>query len=123
MKTTLLVFTLNEIEGMKAVMPRIRPEWCDEIIVLDGGSTDGTLEYASERGYRIFHQGDMGMGGAFRGLADNWSAAYWNPAGLAQLSQSEFNFMGIMINPIPEYQPTIRYGGYEVGYKNDLTFP
>jgi long-chain fatty acid transport protein len=63
----------------------------------------------------------IGMGGAFRGLADNWSAAYWNPAGLAQLSQTEVNFMGIGINPIPQYKPTIRYGGYEVGYKNDRT--
>ena len=27
-----------------------------------------------------------GMGGAFIGLADDWTAAYWNPGGLAQLS-------------------------------------
>jgi long-chain fatty acid transport protein len=27
----------------------------------------------------------VGMGGAFRGLADDWSAGYWNPAGLTQL--------------------------------------
>ncbi|MCP4582160.1 MAG: hypothetical protein GY839_11130 [candidate division Zixibacteria bacterium] len=60
----------------------------------------------------------IGMGGAFRGLADNWSAAYWNPAGLAQLSQSEFNFMGIAINPVPQYTPEFRYSGYEVGYIN-----
>ena len=26
----------------------------------------------------------IGMGGAFRGLADDWSAAYWNPAGLTR---------------------------------------
>ena len=60
----------------------------------------------------------IGMGGAFRGLADNWSAAYWNPAGLCQLSQSEFNFMGIAINPRPEYKPDITYNGYDIGYKN-----
>jgi len=69
----------------------------------------------------------IGMGGAFRGLADNWSAAYWNPAGLTQLSESEFNLMAIAINPMPEYNPDIWYGGindsgvvtkYDVGYKN-----
>jgi long-chain fatty acid transport protein len=60
----------------------------------------------------------IGMGGAFRGLADNWSAAYWNPAGLAQLSMSEFNVMGIGLTPKPEYTPQIRYGTYEIGYKN-----
>lgn len=61
----------------------------------------------------------IGMGGAFRGLADNWSAAYWNPAGLAQLEESEFNLMGIAINPIAKMTPQIRYGDFEVGFKND----
>ncbi len=60
----------------------------------------------------------IGMGGAFRGLADNWSAAYWNPAGLAQLEESELNFMAIAINPVPKMKPNITYGDYEVGYKN-----
>ncbi|MCD6163694.1 MAG: outer membrane protein transport protein [candidate division Zixibacteria bacterium] len=60
----------------------------------------------------------IGMGGAFRGLADNWSAAYWNPAGLAQLSQSELNMMAITITPMPEYKPDITYDGFDVGYKN-----
>src|SRR3990172_6214972 len=31
------------------------------------------------------------LGGAFRGLADDWSAASWNPAGLAYLQKSEAN--------------------------------
>ena len=61
----------------------------------------------------------IAMGGAFRGLADNWSAAYWNPAGLAQLEQTEINYMGIAITPIPKMNPNIRYGSYDVGYKND----
>ena len=42
MKTTLLVMALNEIDGMKAVMPKIDPGWVDQIVVCDGGSTDGT---------------------------------------------------------------------------------
>jgi long-chain fatty acid transport protein len=63
----------------------------------------------------------IGMGGAFRGLADTWAAAYWNPAGLAQLEQSEFNLIGIAINPMPKMTPEIRYGGYEVGYINGET--
>ena len=46
MKTTLLIPTVNEIEGMKIIMPRIKKEWVDEILIVDGGSTDGTLEYA-----------------------------------------------------------------------------
>ncbi len=31
----------------------------------------------------------MGMGGAFAGLADDFTALYWNPAGLAQMRQRE----------------------------------
>jgi glycosyltransferase involved in cell wall biosynthesis len=45
MKTTLLVMTLNEINGMKAIMPQIDRAWCDQIIIVDGGSTDGTIEW------------------------------------------------------------------------------
>lgn len=31
----------------------------------------------------------MGMGGAYAGLADDFTAVYWNPAGLAQMQQRE----------------------------------
>ncbi len=31
----------------------------------------------------------MGMGGAFAGVADDFTAVYWNPAGLAQIRQRE----------------------------------
>ena len=31
----------------------------------------------------------MGMGGAFVGMADDFTAMYWNPAGLAQMQQRE----------------------------------
>ena len=37
---TLLVPTLNEIDGMKAIMPRVKRGWVDQILILDGGSTD-----------------------------------------------------------------------------------
>lgn len=60
----------------------------------------------------------IGMGGAFRGLADDWSAAYWNPAGLAQLEGSEFNLTGETINPMPKMNTDIRFGDYDVGFKN-----
>jgi len=33
------------------------------------------------------------MGEAFTGLADDFSAIYWNPAGIAQIKDIEFNFM------------------------------
>ena len=63
----------------------------------------------------------IGMGGAFRGLADDWSAAYWNPAGLTQLEQSELNGMLVAITPKVEYNPNITYGGIDIGYRNGST--
>jgi len=60
----------------------------------------------------------IGMGGAFRGLADDWSAAYWNPAGLTQIEQNEITGMLVAINPRIEYTPDITYGGLDVGYRN-----
>lgn len=65
LKTTLFVPTYNEIEGMKAIMPRIKKEWFDQIIIADGGSTDGTLEYAREQGYTIFIQKKKGIRHAY----------------------------------------------------------
>ena len=61
MKTTLLVMALNEIEGMKAVMPKVRPGWVDQIVVCDGGSTDGTAEWARAQGYTVHVQQKRGF--------------------------------------------------------------
>ena len=58
--------TLNEIDGMKAVMPRIRREWVDQILVLDGGSTDGTIEWAGEQGYEVYVQKERGFRAAYQ---------------------------------------------------------
>ncbi len=66
MKTTLFVPTLNEIDGMKAIMPHVKKQWVDEILVLDGGSTDGTVEYAKQQGYRVVMQKSKGITNAYR---------------------------------------------------------
>jgi glycosyltransferase involved in cell wall biosynthesis len=61
MKVTLLVLSLNEIEGMQAIMPRIRNDWVDQIIVVDGGSTDGSIEWATAQGYDVYVQKQKGF--------------------------------------------------------------
>ncbi len=65
MKVTLLVPTLNEIHGMKSIMPRVKKEWCDQILIVDGQSTDGTAEYAKEQGYDVIVQKKKGMRHAY----------------------------------------------------------
>src|SRR5262249_46696775 len=39
----------------------------------------------------------LAMGGAFVGLADDWTATYWNPAGLAQLGKAG---VGLEVNTL-----------------------
>jgi len=65
MKTTLFVPVLNEIEGVKLIMPRVNKEWVDEVIVIDGGSTDGTQEYFEENEYDVIKQRSKGVAGAY----------------------------------------------------------
>src|SRR4030095_4221577 len=61
MKTTLVIMSLKEIVGMKAIMPQIDPSWCEQIVVVDGGSTDGTVEWALAQGYTVVRQQTTGI--------------------------------------------------------------
>ena len=64
MSTALVILTLNEIDGVKKILPQIKREWVDEIIVVDGGSTDGTREEVEKMKFNITNQSLKGHGGA-----------------------------------------------------------
>jgi len=66
MTTTLLVVAKNEIEGMQAIMPQVKPEWCEQILLLDGNSTDGTVDYARQMGYDVYIQKQKGLRCAYQ---------------------------------------------------------
>ena len=76
MSTVITVLTLDEIDGVTAIMPRVKREWADEIVFVDGGSTDGTIEKAEEMGFKVIHQTNKGEGNAFRIGIENTKSDY-----------------------------------------------
>ncbi len=65
MKFTLLVPTWNEYESMTQIMPLVDRSWVDQILVVDGGSTDGTIEWARAQGYDVHVQTKKGLRQAY----------------------------------------------------------
>ncbi len=62
---TLVIPVLNELDGIKLIMPSIKPEWYDQLLFIDGESTDGTQEYLKEKGYPFYVQKKRGMRHAY----------------------------------------------------------
>ena len=60
----MLILTLNEIDGIKEILPQIDKSWAEEIVVIDGGSTDGTIEEAKKMGFSVIIQKNPGHGDA-----------------------------------------------------------
>lgn len=52
-KSALFVSTLNEIEALPQQFPRIPLAIFDEVYTLDGGSTDGTVEFFEKHGIKV----------------------------------------------------------------------
>jgi glycosyltransferase involved in cell wall biosynthesis len=61
MTVTVLALTLNEIDGVKAILPQIDRSWYDQLLVVDGGSTDGTVEWCRDNGYPVYVQQRQGI--------------------------------------------------------------
>jgi len=56
MNFSLVLLTLNEIVGCKLIIPRIDKSLFKELICIDGGSTDGTIEYLRNKGFKVIVQ-------------------------------------------------------------------
>ncbi len=64
---SVIIPTLNEAENLPYVLPRI-PDWVDEVLLVDGHSTDGTVEVACKLlpTIRILMETKRGKGAALR---------------------------------------------------------
>ena len=71
MKVALCLITWNEIEGCKHDVPQIDKSKFDEIYCIDGGSTDGTVEYLESQGIPVYQQTAKGLNQACKDGADH----------------------------------------------------
>jgi glycosyltransferase involved in cell wall biosynthesis len=62
---TLLVPALNEAEGISQIMPRVDRSWCDQILVVDGRSSDSTVEQSHAQGLEVIVQKRPGLRHAY----------------------------------------------------------
>jgi glycosyltransferase involved in cell wall biosynthesis len=65
-KSTLIGCTLNEIEAVQVVLPQLTKELVDEVLIVDGGSTDGTVEWCKEHHIKVLENVRGGYGAAIR---------------------------------------------------------
>lgn len=70
MKRTLVLLTLNEIEAARQMYDRIPLAVADEILVIDGHSTDGTVEFLQSKGLKVVTQDRRGRGAAIQLAAE-----------------------------------------------------
>jgi len=61
----LVILNKNEIQALPFVLNEIPRHIFDEIIVIDGGSTDGSLEYIQEQNLNVLIQESKGRGVGF----------------------------------------------------------
>ena len=62
---TVVIPCLNEEEGIRSVL-NAKPEWVDEVIVVDNGSTDNTVEVAESFGAWVVREDLRGYGRAYQ---------------------------------------------------------
>jgi glycosyltransferase involved in cell wall biosynthesis len=65
LKITLCLIVWNELEGCKLDVPHLPKNDFYEVIAVDGGSTDGTVEYLESQGIAVYKQTKRGLNAAY----------------------------------------------------------
>lgn len=83
-KRLLVLLTFNEAEALPKIFDRLPLSAADEVLAVDGGSSDGTVEFLKSKGVRVLAQPRRGRGVAFRvalEAADAETICYYSPDG------------------------------------------
>lgn len=65
MKISLCLMTWNEFGGCQLDVPKLPRDAFDEMYCIDGGSTDGTVEYLNSHGIKVYKQPKKGLNAAY----------------------------------------------------------
>lgn len=65
MKISLCLVVWNELEGCKLDVPILPFDEFDEVYAIDGGSTDGTVEYLESQKIPVYRQPQNGLNAAY----------------------------------------------------------
>ncbi|OLB92344.1 MAG: hypothetical protein AUH25_00750 [Thaumarchaeota archaeon 13_1_40CM_38_12] len=90
MSAAVVITTLNEVDGIRAILPKLKREWADEWVIVDGNSTDGTIEEARKMGFRVVLQKNKGHGDAvIMGFNETKSdyILFWGPDGNHEIEE------------------------------------
>lgn len=80
----LVLLTYNEIEALPKIFDRLPLSAADEVLAIDGGSKDGTVEFLQSKGLKVVPQPRRGRGVAFRlalELTGAETICYYSPDG------------------------------------------
>ena len=65
MRISLCLLVWNELEGCSIDVPKLPLDDFNEVYAIDGGSTDGTVEYLEAQGVPVYRQPKKGLNAAY----------------------------------------------------------
>jgi glycosyltransferase involved in cell wall biosynthesis len=65
LKISLCLIVWNELKGCQADVPKLPLDEFDEVFAVDGGSSDGTVEYLESQGIPVHRQPKNGLNAAY----------------------------------------------------------
>lgn len=83
-RISLCLLTWNEIHGCRQVVPNLPNDLFSEVFALDGGSTDGTVEYLESSGILVVPQRTRSYNAAYIEALDHFSGdavVFYHPKG------------------------------------------